>query len=340
MREHGWTGVLSVQELVDCTTAGQGSQRFGCDGGTPTKGYDVIMSVGGVASGYDYKYTARDGTCKIDDYKKYVQIESYKSVGRKDEAVMKSYVSSTGPLSVCVDANDWGGYRNGIKTSCGTSIDHCVQIVGWGTQDGTDYWKVRNSWGSTWGESGHMRLKIGADLCRISNQPSATSTSIIAPAPTPSPTICTDKAGWLSSEGDPCSLFELNSYCTADGREGDGWNTCSWGPITDYADSKGISALDACCACGGGSNPTPTPAPAPTPPSTCSDLSKWRDSEGSTCCDYSFKRYCTTSGGEGEGWNHADWGSISDYANSQGVSGLDACCACGGGSGGSQSITV
>jgi hypothetical protein len=337
MREHNWTGVLSTQELVDCTTAGQGSRRIGCGGGNPTDGYDVIQAVGGVASGYDYKYTARDGTCDIDNHKKYVQIESYKSVGVKNEDVMKSYVSSTGTLSVCVDANDWGGYWDGIKTSCGTSIDHCVQIVGYGTYKGEAYWKVRNSWGSSWGENGYMRLKIGHDLCKISNGPTITSTSVVAPAPTPSPSTCTDQpSGWVDSEGDPCSLFELNSYCTKDGLQGEGWDSCSWGPITNYAGTGGLSAFDACCACGGGSAPTPTPPPAPTPSSTCSDISGWHDSEGSGCCVYSFSRYCTPDGGEGAGWDHASWGPITDYAT-KGVSGLDACCACGGGS---KSVTV
>jgi hypothetical protein len=179
MREHGWSGELSVQELVDCTASGQGSQRHGCNGGNPKSGYDVIKSLGGVASEKDYSYTGKDGTCSINKHKKIVQIKSYQSVGKQDEAVMKKYVSSTGTLSVCVDANDWGGYKNGIKTSCGTSIDHCVQIVGWGTQGGTDYWKVRNSWGSKWGENGHMRLKIGANLCKISNSPTVTSTAIL-----------------------------------------------------------------------------------------------------------------------------------------------------------------
>jgi len=320
---------------------GQGSQRVGCGGGNPTDGYEVIMALGGTASGYDYKFTSRDGTCEINNHTKYVQVESYKSVGKKDEEVMKSYVSSTGTLSVCVDANSWGGYSKGIKTSCGTSIDHCVQIVGWGTEKGTDYWKVRNSWGNSWGEAGYMRLKIGSDLCKISNGPTVTATSVTAPAPTPSPSVCkSEPADWVDSEGDPCDLFELNSYCNVDGTTGEGWDSCSFGPITNYADSKGISAFDACCACGGGSQPTPSPPPAPAPASTCSDISGWSDTEGSTCCTYSFSRYCTPEGGEGAGWDHSAWGPITDYEDEEGISGYEACCACGGGDDVSHTVTV
>merc|ERR1712032_120686 len=102
-----------------------------------------------------------------------------------------------------------------------------------------------------------------------------------------------------------------------------------------------MGAFDACCACGGGSAPTPTPPPAPTPSSTCSDFpSDWADSEGSSCCVYSFSRYCTADGGEGAGWDHDAWGPITDYADDEGISGLDACCACGGGDGASRSVTV
>jgi len=113
---------------------------------------------------------------------------SYKSVGRGSESSMQSYVSSTGPLSVCVDANSWNSYRSGIMTSCGTSIDHCVQIVGYGSYGSYNYWKVRNSWGRNWGESGHMRLQIGRNLCRINNEPTAVTISAVGPSPTPTPT--------------------------------------------------------------------------------------------------------------------------------------------------------
>ena len=126
---------------------------------------------------------------------------------------------------------------------------------------------------------------------------------------------------------------DLNSYCTPDGREGKGWNSCAWGNITQYAGKHGVSALEACCACGGGSAPRPpAPPPPPPPPSGCEDHPKdWRSSEGDSCCVYQWDSYCTPSGGEGPSWDHKAWGPISDYADENGVSALDACCACGGG---------
>jgi C1A family cysteine protease len=175
MREHGTKISLSTQQLVDCT--GSGGRRNGCNGGDPTEAYQVIEQLGGIESESSYRYTARNGNCQFSRSKVAAKVSSYKSVGRGSESSMQSYVGSTGPLSVCVDANSWNSYRGGIMTSCGNNVDHCVQIVGYGTSGSTNYWKVRNSWGGNWGESGHMRLKIGSNLCRINGEPTAVTVS-------------------------------------------------------------------------------------------------------------------------------------------------------------------
>jgi len=60
-------------------------------------------------------------------------------------------------------------------TRCGTSVDHCVQAVGIDTANG--YWKVRNSWGTSWGESGYIRLAYGADTCAIASDANYASTA-------------------------------------------------------------------------------------------------------------------------------------------------------------------
>lgn len=318
MREHNWTGVLSTQELIDCTGDGQGSWRGGCGGGDPIAGYDVLRKLGGVASGYDYKFEVKDARCRIDNYTKYVRVKSHFSVGKNDEVAMKRYVGSTGPLSVCVDASEWSGYEGGIKTTCGKSTDHCVQLVGYGSHKGVEYWKVRNSWGTSFGEDGYIRLQMGKNLCNIANGPTATSTHALAYAPVPAPSpACRDHPiDWRSSEGDSCSLYDLNSYCTADGREGPGWETCANGNITKYADKHGVTPLQACCACGGGTAPKPpAPAPPPPPPATkCTDYPNWRSSEGDSCCVYPWNSYCTADGKEGPSWRKS-WGPISKYAD-------------------------
>jgi len=189
MREHGWTGTLSVQELVDCTSDGEGSQRKGCKGGFTHAAYETLQALGGSVSEEDYKYRAHNGKCgHINNLKKQVTVKSWKSVGIGSASTMKAYIGSTGPLSVGVVASEWKDYISGIKTSCRYAIgrNHYVQIVGYGSDGSTDYWKVRNSWGTQFGENGYIRLKIGSNthnnlgLCNINIDPTATLTGVTA----------------------------------------------------------------------------------------------------------------------------------------------------------------
>ena len=67
-----------------------------------------------------------------------------------NEADMLAHVLSTGPLSVCLDASSWSSYSSGVLTTCGDSVDHCVQLVGYNDNSDksqvSDYWIIRNSW--------------------------------------------------------------------------------------------------------------------------------------------------------------------------------------------------
>jgi len=105
--------------------------------------------------------------CSIGDYATVVaDVISYASV--EGETGLYKQASTAGPVSVCVDASSWSGYSGGILTSCGNSVDHCVQLTGYANYGGSQaYWIVRNSWGTDWGENGFIWIAIGQDLCYI-----------------------------------------------------------------------------------------------------------------------------------------------------------------------------
>ena len=103
----------------------------GCSGGNTETAYAYINYVGGVGLDINYPYTSywqETGNCHngLDDYK--VTVDNYYKIN--EEADIKKFVMSTGPVTVCVDANDWATYTGGVMTSCGKDLDHCVQLVG------------------------------------------------------------------------------------------------------------------------------------------------------------------------------------------------------------------
>jgi len=165
-RTLGVSTLLSPQQITSCD-----STSYGCDGGWTENAYNYVKRAGGIESNADYPYTSYQGvtgTCKATASKYIVGVDSYTTVN--GETNMANYVKATGPLSVCVDASTWNSYRGGIMSSCGRMVNHCVQAVGVDATAG-GYWKVRNSWGTSWGESGYIRLAYGQDTCHITNDP-------------------------------------------------------------------------------------------------------------------------------------------------------------------------
>jgi len=155
--------LLSVQQIVDCDT-----KAYGCDGGWTYVAYEYIMSAGGQDSMDSYPYTAKDGQCKFKQDDIEAKIDAWNYVTKdKDETVMKNFIGTTGPLSICVDASSWQFYSGGVLKTCGKAIDHCVQLVGYTKSDGVEAWIVRNSWGESWGIKGYILLEYGKDMCAM-----------------------------------------------------------------------------------------------------------------------------------------------------------------------------
>jgi len=152
---------LAMQQIVDCDTTDQG-----CNGGWTYDAYQYVESAGGIEPLSDYPYTAETGTCQFNAQDIVAKVSGWQYVTQdKDENAMMSWVQQTGPLSICVDASSWSSYTGGVVSSCTDSLDHCVQLTGYGTYSGQNAWNVRNSWGTDWGESGYIFLLIGQDTC-------------------------------------------------------------------------------------------------------------------------------------------------------------------------------
>lgn len=159
---------LSEQQLVDCSTP-EGNE--GCNGGLMDLAFKYIES-NELETEAEYPYTAKDGTCSFDKSKGTVGITNFFDVPQNSTAQLEAAVAQQ-PVSVAIDAGSiifqlyFGGI---IKSSwCGTNLDHGVLVVGYGTESGTDYWILKNSWGN-WGEKGFFRIKRGGDgpgICGI-----------------------------------------------------------------------------------------------------------------------------------------------------------------------------
>jgi C1A family cysteine protease len=171
MRTLGTQYTLSPEQIVQCD-----KNAFGCGGGWTESAYAYVKSAGGIEQNSDYPYTSYmgvTGSCTVDPSKFVVGVSSFTTIGGSTtsqvESNMASYVQSTGPLSVCLDASSWSSYKGGIMSVCGNDVDHCVQAVGVYPASTGGYWKVRNSWGTSWGESGYIRLAYGQNTCDITN---------------------------------------------------------------------------------------------------------------------------------------------------------------------------
>merc|ERR1712151_518353 len=96
-----------------------------------------------------------------------------------DMAQMKAALAN-GPVSIAIEADKsvFQSYRRGVITSrmCGTKLDHGVLAVGYGTEDGEEYFLVKNSWGASWGMEGYVKIGT-ANVCGITQQPSYPTTN-------------------------------------------------------------------------------------------------------------------------------------------------------------------
>lgn len=215
---------LSEQELVDCDR----TYNEGCNGGLMDYGFEFIINNGGIDSEEDYPYQAVDGRCDQNRKNaKVVTIDDYEDVNPYDEIALQKAVASQ-PVSVAIEGGgrEFQLYVSGVFTGrCGTALDHGVAVVGYGTENGLDYWIVRNSWGASWGEDGYVRLERNlansrSGKCGIAIEPSyPVKTGQNPPNPGPSPptpvkppSVC-DNYYSCAESTTCCCIFEYGNSC-------------------------------------------------------------------------------------------------------------------------------
>jgi cathepsin L len=165
--KHGHLTSLSEQELVDCA----GSYgNAGCNGGLMDNAFKYVQA-NGLCTEAAYPYTGKDGTCKKTSCTMSTdsKISGYSDVTHTENA--EGAALDAQPISIAIEADQSGFqlYKSGVFCgTCGQNLDHGVLLVGYGT-DTTDYWKVKNSWGTSWGDKGYILMRRGKNLCGLSN---------------------------------------------------------------------------------------------------------------------------------------------------------------------------
>ena len=152
---------LSEQYLVDCAT-GVGYFNMGCHGGNMDSAFKYMIN-NKQCNETDYPYvsgvTESKGTCHA--CYEFTHFSSCYDVIPNNQVSLKNAVLKN-PVVIGIEADTYyfQSYSSGILTSelCGTTIDHAVEIVGFGIDNGVKYWSVRNSWGEDWGENGYFRI--------------------------------------------------------------------------------------------------------------------------------------------------------------------------------------
>jgi len=172
------TGVLtslSEQNLIDCNR-----RSNGCGGGLATTAFQYIKDNRGIDTENSYPYEAKNNRCRYNPRNKGASDYGFKVLPRGNEYYLKTAIATQGPCSVSIDANhqSFQFYRGGVyrEAECSSvNHDHAVLVVGYGVDkaSGSAYWLVKNSYWTTWGERGYIRIaKDENNMCGIASHAS------------------------------------------------------------------------------------------------------------------------------------------------------------------------
>jgi hypothetical protein len=196
---------ISEQQLLDCAEEGTGNT--GCDGGQFHGTFEWAGTVP-LCTAESYPYLGREGECGLRTCEVGIPqgaVRGYMDVEWGSESALLDAVSRQ-PVTVGIEVEASGGlalYHSGIFSGGCTSLpNHAVVVVGWGSEDGQDYWLIQNSWGPDWGEGGYFRLARGpgpdgAGECGVLSMPTYPVVELPWATTTSEPALADTTQGFL-----------------------------------------------------------------------------------------------------------------------------------------------
>ncbi|EAS07249.1 papain family cysteine protease (macronuclear) [Tetrahymena thermophila SB210] len=162
---------LSEQQLIDCAGA---FNNNGCSGGLPSQAFEYIKYNGGISYENSYYYIAQDQECQFSPETVGARVRGGSfNITQGDEDQLKQAVGTVGPVSIAFQVmGDFKLYKSGVYSNpdCSSSpqtVNHAVLAVGYGSENGVDYWYVKNSWSEFWGDEGYFKIQRGVNMCGV-----------------------------------------------------------------------------------------------------------------------------------------------------------------------------
>jgi len=152
---------LSPQQLIDCVTTCEG-----CNGCANLYDALIYTSKDGIENLVDYPITDTTGKCKYDASDVVIKNSDYSAVKPKSVSALQTAIAQQ-PTIVGIQASQpvFQLYKSGVLSgACGDQVDHAVTAVGYGTQEGSSAFIIKNSWGATWGMQGYVYISANGDL--------------------------------------------------------------------------------------------------------------------------------------------------------------------------------